>query len=190
MRYFIGFLLTLGLVILLIVLLFGGGNDSKQSAPEQTQQGNRSLESFANTDAEASMVIAGAINADELHRQIRVTVDRTTVTYQTVQGYEGRVIEQRTFANNQAAYEAFLKALSVTGFTQGDRSAELASEQGRCPLGTRTVFSFKDASDKQLMRFWTTSCGEKSYLGNSVATTRLFQAQVPGYQNFASTVDL
>lgn len=188
MRYFIGFLLTLGLVILLIVLLFGGGNDSKKST-EPTQQGNRSLQSFANTDAEASMVIAGAINAEELHRQIRITVDRNTVTYQTIQGYEGRVIDQRTFANNQAAFEAFLKALNFAGFTQGDTSEELASEQGRCPLGTRTVFAF-DEGNEQLMRFWTTSCGAKNYLGNGEATTRLFQAQVPGYQNLASTVEL
>lgn len=189
MRYFIGFLLTLGLIILLIVLLFGGGGGDGNKTAEPTTQGNRSLQSFANTDAEASMVIAGAINADELHRQIRVTVDRNTVTYQTIQGYEGRVIEQQTFANNQAAYEAFLKALNFAGFTQGDKSAELASEQGRCPLGTRTVFAFNDGNE-QLVRFWTTSCGAKNYLGNSEATTRLFQSQVPGYQNLANPVRL
>lgn len=183
MRYFIGFFITIGLIIMLIVLIFSGGSKPKTAIPKP-------LSSYSNTGAEVSMTIDGPVNAEQDHQQIRVTVSSNSVTYEEVSGYDGEVTERQTYHNTEAAYVTFLRSLSIAGFTKGDTSTELSDERGRCPLGNRYIFELNQAGHS-LERYWTTTCGgSKTFLGNQAVTSQLFKAQVPKYNSLSDNIDL
>jgi hypothetical protein len=184
MRYFIGFLVTIGLIIILIILLFHGGGKSKVPATA------KSLTSYAATDAEVSMTIDGPVNAASEHEQVRVTVNRDNVTYQHIKGYDGQVVDTQIFANTENSYDVFLHALLHAGFTKGDSNKALQDERGYCATGDRYIFELNQDNDN-LERYWASSCGSpKTYLGALNLTLTLFQAQVPGYQNLTSGIQL
>lgn len=188
MRYFIGFLVVIGLLIALILLLFTGGGGNGQPKKPKTPM---SLADYASTDAVVRLSIDGPINANENHNAIRITVGQTDVTYQQIQGYEGTVVNQQVNANNQSAYSNFLYALGHVGFTQGDNSKALANEKGRCPLGRRYVFELIDGNGHDIQRYWATSCGGTgTYKGLLNSTIQLFQLQVPNYNNLTTNVSL
>lgn len=195
MRYFIGFLITVGLIIILIVLLLTGGGGKKQS-PNQSQEVQKpktvqQLADFASTGAVVRLSIDGPINADQNHQAVRITVGQDDTTYQQIQGYEGTVVNQQSFANNQSAFSNFLYAIGHAGFLRGDDSKALANEKGFCPLGQRYVFELINGGDT-LQRYWGTSCGSnapKTYRGNQNLTITLFQNQVPGYQDLTQDLD-
>ena len=184
MRYFIGFMVTIGLIILLIVLLFHGGGKPKITSTAKT------LTSYASTDAQVSMTIDGPVNAASQHQQIRITVDRDNVTYQHILGYDNNVVDTQIFANTENSYNVFLHALKHAGFTKGDNSAALRDELGYCPTGNRYIFEL-DQDNNNLERYWSTSCGSpKTYLGAVGLTINLFQAQVPNYSDVTDNVQL
>lgn len=184
MRYFVGFLLTIGLIIILILLLFGGDSSPKTGVTSKT------LESYANTNAEVKMTIDGPVNAESLHNQVRISVDRNNVSLEHINGYNGDVVSMQRYANSKAAYAHFLKALAHAGFTQGNTAKEMRDERGYCPLGKRYVFELVQGT-KSVQRFWSTSCGKpKTYLGSASLTISLFQAQVPGYNDLVRDIDL
>ncbi len=183
MRYFLAFLVTLGLILVLFTLLFHGGSKPKTPA-------GKPLSSYATTDAVVRMTIDGPINADQSHQAIRITVGRDDVTYEQLQGYQGNVIKVQTYPNNGDAYVNFLLALSHAGYTLGDKSAALKDERGYCPLGDRYIFELTQ-QDQEIERYWATSCGKpKTYLGAFGLTTDLFKAQVPDYNSLDQNIAL
>jgi hypothetical protein len=176
MRYFIGFLITIGLIILLIVLLFGGGG-SKSKVPTTSKP----LADYSSSDAAARLTIDGPVNADTIHKSVQITVDKDEVTFEKFQGYQGHVVGSQHYENNETAYANFLHALAHAGFTRGDTSSALKDERGYCPLGNRYIFEFIQ-DGKDIERFWATSCGKpKTYLGAPSLTLQLFRAQVPDF---------
>jgi hypothetical protein len=183
MRYLIGFFITIGLIILLIIMLVSGGGKPKVPAT------NKTLTSYANSDAAASLVIDGPVNANSEHQAVRITVDRDNVTYEILRGYDGNVAEIKRFSNTENSYDVFLHALAHAGFTRGNTDPKLTDEKGYCPLGTRFVFEFNQGSDN-IERFWTTDCGPKTYQGNANLTIQLFKNQVPGYDNLSNNLNL
>ena len=188
MRYFIGFLITIGLIIILIVLLLGGGGGNGPKKPKTT----KALADYASTEAEVRMTIDGPVNADQTHQQIRITVDNNVTTYEQIQGYQDTVVNSQNFDNNENSYSNFLYALGHAGFTKGDITKALANDKGYCPLGNRYIFELID-NGKDVQRFWGTSCGghaPKTYRGNLNLTITLFQAQVPNYQNLTQDLNL
>lgn len=194
MRYFIGFLVTTGLIIVLIVLLFTGhsgnnGNDRQVQTTGQKPKTTSQLASYADTDVVARLTIDGKINADSNHSAIRITVGREDVTYEQILGYQGAVVNRLDFANNQSAYSNFLYALGRAGFTRGDNNPRLANEKGFCPLSRRYIFELRDG-DHDIQRYWATYCGgiPKTYQGVLSLTINLFQLQVPKYQEMVSKI--
>ncbi len=184
MRYFIGLLVTFGLFIVLLILLFHGGGKSKVPATSKT------LVSYASTDAQVSVTIVGQVNAVSLHQQIRITVDRDDVTYEHMTGYDGQVADSQIFSNTESSYNVFLHALQHYGFTRGDNSKALRDNLGYCPTGNQYIFELKQ-DDNTLERYWATTCGSpQTFLGPVSLTLTLFQAQVPGYSNLTSNVQL
>jgi len=182
MKYFIGFMITIGLLILLIILLMRGGGDTVK--PKTT----KTLASYSSTNAEVSFLNSGPINAASEHNQILITVDRDYVTYRQLIGYDGQVVVTRRFKNTQNAYNNFLSALGRAGFTKGRIAENLLSEKGFCPLGQRFVFEMNQGTE-QIQRYWATNCGNpKTYLGNLSVTISLFQAQVPNYVDLSQNV--
>lgn len=176
MRYFVGFLITIGLLILLIMLLFRGGDDKPKISTA-----TKPLADYASTAAEASLTADGPVNAASEHSQEIITVGRDQVVFEQLRGYDGDVISTKRYDNTENAYKNFLLALSNAGFTKGDRSTALREERGYCPTGNRYIMEFNNEG-KNLLRYWATSCGKpKTYLGDLSLTLTLFRAQVPDY---------
>lgn len=185
MRYFVGFLVTLGLIILIIFLLFHGGG-SKPKVPITS----KTLDSYATTSAQVSMTIDGPVNAVSLHQGLRITVDRDNVTYEELTGYDDEVVNMQRFPNTESAYTVFLLALAHAGFTHGVISKTLADERGYCASGDRIIFELNQDGN-QLERFWSSTCGKPStYLGAVGVTQTLFKAQVPNYSAMSQKVKL
>jgi len=175
MRYFIAFLATLGLLFLLLYLLLHGGGKAKVPTTQKT------LISYASTDAQVKLTIDGPINSEQEHKAVRITVDQTQVTFEQIQGYQNNVVNQQSFTSNQDAYANFLAALQHAGFTLGSKNPALKDERGYCPLGERYIFELNQDGD-ELERYWATSCGKPaSFEGSYPLVLQLFQAQVPGY---------
>jgi hypothetical protein len=193
MKYFIGFLVTIGLIIVLILLLFSGGNGgSDNSKPTSGKPKNTDeLAAYASTNAVARLTIDGPIIANQNHQAVQITVDQNDVTYSQVQGYEGTVVNQQDFKNNQNAYSNFLYALGRAGFLKGNDDKTLANEKGYCPTGNRYVFELIQ-NGKDIQRYWGTSCGgnNKTYLGSLNLTITLFQVQVPGYRTLTQSLNI
>lgn len=177
-----------GIIIFIIVLvaLIGGGKKEPQSNPVKP------LPSYAGTNAEVVFTTDGMVNADQLHRSIRITVSNSDITLDVLRGYNPQVIRSKTFQNNQEAYTVFLKAINNAGFlAKTDNKKIPDDEAGQCPLGNRFILALEqDGTD--LSRAWTSTCGSnggtsKAALG---AIQSLFQAQVPGYSTLINDVDL
>ena len=187
LRYIIGFFITIGLIIFLIVLLVSGGKGSKPTVPSA----NKQLYSYYNTDAKARLTIDGLVNYQGVHQQVQITVSRTDVSYDQLQGYDGQVVKHQSSPNTQNAFAVFLHALGHTGFTKGDTSADLKDERGYCPLGQRYVFELVDGS-KSVERFWATSCSStpKTYQGQIDNTIQVFKNQVQNYDDLTQDLNL
>ena len=177
MKYFFGFLASVGLIILTIVLIVRSfsGNDKPVNAPAP-------LIDYANTSVEMQYTIDGPINSDVEHKALRITVGQDAATAEVLSGYNQNVTQSKTYPSNQAAYAEFLRALDLAGYTKGNTDASLKDERGYCPNGYRYNFDIVDGSDTK-QHFWSTSCGsgEGSSRGKTRQIISLFQEQVPDY---------
>lgn len=183
-RYFLGLMVAIGLIIFIIFLLLLGNGKPKVTVTPKT------LDSYYNTDASVQLLIDGPTNADQTHQQVQITIDSDSVVYEQIQGYQDSVVDTQSFANNQNAFAVLLHALDYAGFTSGNSNKALSDERGYCALGDRYIFSLtEDGND--IERYWATSCGKpRTYLGNLSLTLSLFEAQVPNYNHLAQSVTL
>jgi hypothetical protein len=175
MRYFLGFLASIGLVILVFVLVlrgFGGKHAPVDQNP---------LTDYANSDSIVRMTVDGPIVSDEQHQAYRITVGRSETRIETLQGYEYDSIATKTYNNNQEGYTNFLRALDLAGFSKGNNQADSQAddERGVCAFGDRFVFEIINGTS-QIQRYWSTSCGgQGTFKGSSENVKRLFDKQVP-----------
>jgi len=175
MKYFLGFLASIGLVIFVFVLVlrgFGGKGNNQTVNP---------LTDYANTDAVVRMTVDGPIVADQQHQAYRVTIGRSETRIETLQGYEYDTIDTKTYENNQEGFTNFLRAADLAGFTKGikDADSQAQDERGVCAFGQRYVFEIIKGTS-QVQRYWATSCGGGgTFKGNSGVVKRLFDKQVP-----------
>ncbi|MGC1176530.1 MAG: hypothetical protein WA843_00505 [Candidatus Saccharimonadales bacterium] len=185
MRYFIGFIVTLGLIIILILLLVtGGGSKSKTSTAPKT------LTSYVDTDAEVRLLVDGPVNADQIHQRELITVGRYNVTFQQMQGYDNAIVNTQSYPSTRDAYAAFLHSLQHAGFTNVKTDPKLADERGYCPLGNRYVFELRQ-NDADIERYWATSCGKpKTFPGNTDMVITLFKAQIPDYDTLTQNINI
>lgn len=164
-------LVCLGVAVLVIVLLvkliFGGGGPA---APVLD------VGKYANTDASVTLLVDSPTNIDQDHRQVKITVSGTQNEIDIIQGYEGHVIDSRTYNNNPAAFGAFLQSLKLLNFSKGSTSP--SDYRGYCPTGDRYVYSFSGGDGKHFS-YWSTSCNQGTFGGNRPAVRALFYAQVP-----------
>lgn len=187
MRYLIGFVITIALIVLLVVLLFGGGGDKGKVPTTKTP-----LISYANTDTIVRETIDERINDVENHRQIEITVGRDSTDFELHKGYDGDVLKSQSYPMTASSYASFLRALQHAGFTQGNDDDSLKDERGYCPLGKRYIFEVIDNSDKRIERFWATSCGNstpKTFNGKLATVLDLFRLQVPDYNKLIREAD-
>lgn len=174
MKYFFGFLVSIGLVILVVILVikgFSGGDNTKQ---QQTP-----LSDYAGTSSVMQLTVSGPIVGDQQFESYKITVGRDQTTIETRLGYEGTVTDSRTYENNQESYTNFLRALDVAGFAKGDKQSANKDERGMCANGDRYVMQIKNGSS-DVQRFWSATCrGQGNFKGNSQEVRKLFNTQVP-----------
>jgi hypothetical protein len=179
MKFIIGFLVTIGLLIFVFVLIFrGGGNNQPQKL--QTK-----LLDYANSSVEMQMTVRGAVSADQTHKEYRITVGSSESTIEVFNGYQGNLVNSQSYPNNSAAYADFLQALQLAGYTLGNSDKKVADERGYCATGIRYVMGIKDGN-KDIQRFWTTSCGgAATFKGKTNLVTGLFDRQIPDFEKIA-----
>lgn len=180
MRYFIGTLIAIALIIVIIVLLLTGGS---KPAPQPIN-----LSNLSTTGDKVQLVIDGEVTANSEHREIRITVGRRTSTVDVIKGYRGEVISSHTVDNNSDAYYVFLKALELAGFNLGKSGPSY--NPGFCPLGQRHIYKVISATGKVRQSFWGSTCGGGSFTGNANLIITLFQKQIPKYDDYTSDVSL
>jgi len=177
MKFIIGFLVTIGLLIVVFILIFRGASHNNQTVQQVPK-----MIGYANSTKVVQLTEEGPVNADQTHDEVRITVSNMETAVEVFQGYNKNLVNSKTYPNNSAAYADFLAALDKAGFTKGDTSKSLADERGACATGVRYVLTIKDG-DTDIQRFWASSCGTK--VGSSKSTidmiNRLFIAQVPDY---------
>lgn len=184
MKYFLGFLVSIGLIIgvfLLIMRGFHSGTPKVEANP---------LINYASTNTVMQFTEEGAINADQDHRAIRVTVGQTMVTIQTLSGYDENVISTKSYDNTTSSYAEFLRALDIAGYTKGNTVSTKKDDRGYCPTGVRYIFQIIDESGESKQRFWKTSCGQGNFSGNTTTILTLFRKQVPDYSSISSSITL
>jgi hypothetical protein len=181
MRYLIGIVIAIGLIVVLIILLFSGG---KPAAPKVT-----SLSSYAGSDAVVRLTIDGPVNAPQNHQQVQITVGRDSATFEALQGYDGQVTNTQSYPNTQNSFATFLLALAKAGYLQGNNDPALRDDRGYCPLGERFIFELEQDSN-DLTRYWSTSCGSpKTFGGNLNMTLSLFKDQIPDYDTLTANLN-
>lgn len=184
MRYLIGLLVIIAVMIFIIIRLLAGGSSGPEPLP-------RDLTSYANTSTVVRMTIDNPVQATSAHRVIQITVGRDATDFTLFQGYERSVLNQKTYPMTTTAYAAFLRSLQFSGrFNDGNDDPALKDERGYCALGDRYVFEIIDDSGEVLQHFWATSCGEKTFKGEEEVVESLFMAQVPDYDTLVSDVEL
>jgi hypothetical protein len=192
MRYIFAFVGVFLLILIGLILIFGGGGKKKTTTTGTNAPVVMDLPDYAPTDAYVTMTTDGRVNGDDIHRAIRITVSRDQRVLDIVQGYSGHVIDSHSFPNNEEAYNVFLHSLKNSGFMVKRKGANLSADfTGVCPTGTRTIFGLNQSVDV-LSQHWTTSCdGVPGTLGTDPSVLiDLFQAQITGYSDLTSQVDL
>ncbi len=71
MRYFLGFLIAIGLLALVIILVVKSLSNNTTTGPQP-----KPLSSYSNTDAVASLLISGPIVADQNYRQVQINISQ------------------------------------------------------------------------------------------------------------------
>jgi hypothetical protein len=175
MRYFIGFLAAVGLIILVFILVIRGfgGEPSPRTDP---------LSDYTSTDALMLMTVDGPIISEQEHQAYRITVGRSETRIETLQGYEYEIIETKTYENNQQSFTNFLRALDLAGYSRGLKNAPRVAqdERGVCATGNRFVFEITNGTS-ELQRYWTTTCGggQGTFKGSKEQVKQLFDHQIP-----------
>lgn len=186
-RYLIGFGLVIILLFFIIFMIVRGGGSSEGKIPETKKE----LTSYADSsDAVVTSRLIGPITAAQDHYEVEINVSNSQATVDLISGYDGNVIDSRSYPLTTEAFREFLSALDKVGFTKGNTDEALRNDQGYCPTGQRYIFEMRDGANN-IQRFWTTSCnGTKTYKGNRSATLNLFQKQIPDYNDFVNNSDL
>lgn len=181
MKYFFGFLASIGLIIFVIVLIvrgFTGGGDKKVNIPAP-------LSDYANTSVQMQYIMDGPTVADQERRSLRITVGQDESSIEILEGYNQNVVASKSYLSNESAYGEFLRALDVAGYTKGaedEKSKQNSDERGFCPSGYRFSFDIVDGSSRK-QHLWATSCGSKqgTFKGKTPAVRTLFEDQIPDY---------
>lgn len=181
----IGAGLVIVLLFLVIFMIIRSGSDEPK-VPET----KRELTSYVNdSNVTITQTTIGPVVAPQNHDETQISITNTTATIEIIKGYEGNVVNSRSYPMSTEAFRSFLNALESVGFTRGDADASLTEGKNFCPTGTRYIFEINEGA-KNIQRYWATSCGAKSYKGEAGTTINLFQAQIPEYDDVVGDLNL
>jgi hypothetical protein len=185
MRYFLGFLIAIGLLALVIILVVKGLSGNNSTAIQ-----TKPLSSYANTDAVAGLVIDGPIVADQNYQQVQIYISQTYSQINIINGYQGAIVNTQTFENNPSAYSAFLSALQEFGFGEITANFKYKTPAGFCSFGDSYSYSLVNGGNN-IINSWATSCGgEGNFKGIVSNVNQLFISQIPTYQKITANTSL
>ncbi len=182
MKYFLGFLVVIAMVIAVAVLIvkgFSGGSPAKTT---------KQLVDYANTDQVVKETIIGPLSTDDMHYTLRVTIGASQSVLEVLKGYDETVTQTFSYNNTETAYAEFLRAIDLSGFTRGNPKLN-TDDRGVCTGGRRYVFEIQ-RGDSTVQHFWTTTCGSGNFTGNLNNVSSLFMAQIPDFSKVSNLVSL
>ncbi len=193
MKYFIGFLITVGLIVLMFFLIIRGFSGNKTTTT--TTKSTAKAVNYANTNTEVTMNVRGRIIADQEHLSYKITVGRSAVQLNTYRGYDGQVIESRTYTNTQESYAEFLRAIDFAGYMNGASNAPADTKDDRGVCANGRVYAFEVVSGSSVnQRFWASNCRNirGTFRGDATEVKRLFDRQVPSkdFNTLVSSLNL
>jgi len=181
MRYFLGFLIALGLLALVIILVVKGFSHNTTTGPQP-----KPLSSYSSTYAVAGLLISGPILADQDFNQIQINISQFSSQVNIIKGYQGTVVNTETIGNNQSSYSAFLSALQGIGFNLGVNNYKYKTPAGFCAFGESYTYTLTNGNDS-IINYWTTSCGgQGNFKGIAGAVNQLFESQIPNFSTFTA----
>jgi len=149
------------------------------------------LPDYAAADSRVVLTQQGEIIAREDYREIKISISPNRRTVEIISGYNGRVIDRRSLANDRAAYAVFLRAINQFGFDESKGNDLGDDERGICPGGNRTVTELLNDGEP-IFRLWAASCSDRlgSLAGDADELVELFEAQIPDFRDFTRGVRL
>jgi len=172
-RPIIAGLVALGVLILVIVIIVRLFSGPKASPLTPVDVGI-----YAHSNATAQLVMQGPNVLDANFRQIKITISQYKNEIDVIQGYQGHVIQTKTYDSNSAAFATFLQSQKLKGFSMGTIK-NMGDYRGYCPFASRYLYSFNDGNS-DLFNYWSTSCGgQGTFRGSAHDVRRLFIQQIP-----------
>lgn len=182
MKYLIGLVIFIFLIIFIIIKLLTGGSGEKPKLPP-------SLASYADTSTTVRYIIDNPVQATQNHHDIVIEVGSSSTDIKITQGYDGDVIKEQSFPMTEAAYDAFLRSLQHSGgYTLGNADSSLQDERGYCATGNRYSYDIVNGDGDRIQHYWSTSCNEKTFKGKADVVRDLFVSQVPNFDEFTNGI--
>lgn len=183
MKYLIGLVLAIAVIIFIIIRLLTGGGEAPGSQPAD-------LTSYATTGAVMRYTIKNPVQAASTHREIQITVGRDEAVFRLYRGYDDSIMKVERYSTGQSSYDAFLHALEKTGrYTEGNHNESVRDERGYCALGNRYVYEIIDGDGNVVQHLWSTTCDQQTFNGNAEAVEELFREQIPDFDQLTTDVD-
>jgi hypothetical protein len=183
MRYFLIFLITIGLIILIFIIILKAFSSapSKPSSP---------LTDYSNTSTVVELTINGPVTNDQNHNSVQMIVGQTQNEINLIQGYQNDVISTKSYPNNSAAYGVFLRSIDFAGYRQGNSDPNLTDYRGYCPNGNIYIYQVLNGNNT-IEQYWSTTCGNLgTFKGNSSLVLSLFEGQFPDFGGITSNANL
>jgi hypothetical protein len=181
-KRFIIFLTVVFGILFILFLIFGSGT-KKNTAPSAAPQKPLTVRDYTNRDSRMVYTVEGNVRGNNMYRAVRTTVSRDYRLIEVIEGYQNNVIKSQKEANNQEAYATFLAAIESKGYGK-ERRTNKTDDEGVCPLGQKFVYEIYDGQ-KQVQRFWGTSCGGQGTSGaNNPIVRVLFDRQITNRDRF------
>ena len=187
-------ILILIVIIAAVAGLFSVAQSIFFNETPQPASVNNSREALTKTtiDRGVRMTVRGSIVGNEDFNSYSITVRPDSRSMTTTVGYLNKQISNKKLGNNIPAYEQFVYALDIAGYSDGTPLTGDANDvRGICATGEVYTFEVLDGT-KSVQELWTSSC--KNIRGSFSATrsyiVKLFQLQIPEYTQLLRKIDL
>lgn len=185
MRYFIGVLVIIFILVVGTVLFIGR---DREEGVDLSPAATKTVDSIDQTGSRAVWTMQGGTVGDDERRAVRITVSASERKIELLEGYRETVGKSRTYPNNKDGYRVFMKALDNLGY--GDTRQDVTADpEGFCPEGKRYLYAISNGTENTHSS-WSTSCSrrEGNFDGDPVDVRQLFQEQISDYNDFVRKV--
>lgn len=178
--------LVIAALVALGRLIFNSGSGSSTTSSTTTLQ-----DAVLNTAGNRSVrwTVRGPIVADENFQSYQITASPTERTYTVFTGYLDAVTSQKTYTNNERAYDEFVHALINAGITN-TRSTPSDDLRGVCATGgiAYTFETLTDSQGDQLL--WGSTCSQSkgTIAADALKIHALFTNQTPDFKPLFTSV--